>query len=472
MGFAFFYRCPYSKGMEDTHPFDHLTWMFDAAVQRVDPYSMIARRMTLAGDILRIETEGNTEEFSLATIDRVYAIGAGKATAPMAKAAEEILGDRLTGGIISVKKGHGLPLERIEIIEAGHPVPDDNSVKAARAIADLARGADEKTLFINLISGGGSALLSYPLELCPEEGVLSITLEEKQKTTELLLACGATIREINCIRKHLSGIKGGGLARLMYPAGSVNLILSDVVGDRLDTIASGPTTADDTTFSDAMDIVRKYDLKTMLPGKVFEVLKAGEAGEIGINEASDELVFSKVHNILLGNNLSALLAAEEAAESFGYSTLVLSSQVTGEAREIAKFYAALAREIRTGDRPVKRPACILAGGETTVTIRGTGTGGRNQELALSFLSELQEYPGEADGVFFLSAATDGNDGPTDAAGAFASRDVLEAGLKAGVGINEYLANNDSYAYFDKAGYLFKPGPTKTNVCDLQLLVVV
>lgn len=458
--------------MEKNELLQHLESMFRSAVGRVDPYRMVSSRMSVEKDVLIIKTEEEPEEFPLKGFEKIYVIGAGKATAPMAQAAEEILGDRLTGGVISVKKGHTVPLKRVKTIEAGHPVPDENSVKAARTIADLGRQAGENTLFINLISGGGSALLSYPLELCPEEGALAITLKEKQKTTELLLACGATIREINCVRKHLSGIKGGGLARLMYPAVSVNLILSDVVGDRLDTIASGPTTVDDTTFGDTMDIVRKYDLKTMLPGKVYDVLKAGEAGEIGRSEEADELVFAKVHNILLGNNRSALMAAEAEAKCLGYNTLVLSSQVTGEAREIAKFYAALAREVRQHEMPVKKPACILAGGETTVTIRGKGKGGRNQELALSFLAELEEYPDEAGGIFFLSAATDGNDGPTDAAGAFASLEVIEAGMNAGLEIHEFLGNNDSYTYFDKAGYLFKPGPTKTNVCDLQLLVVV
>jgi len=457
--------------MENSQSFKDLESMFYAAIRRVDPYEMVASRMSVDGDTLRIVTESGREEFDLRHFDRIYAIGAGKATAPMAKATEEIFGERLAGGIISVKKGHTVPLERIEMIEAGHPVPDRNSVRAARKIAELGRGGDERTLFINLISGGGSALLSYPLEICPEEGALSITLKEKQKTTELLLACGATIREINCVRKHLSGIKGGGLARLMYPSTSVNLILSDVVGDRLDTIASGPTTVDDTTFSDAMDIVRKFNLKTMLPGKVFDVLKAGEAGEIGMSEESDELVFSRVHNILLGNNLAALQAAEAEAKRLGYNTLVLSSQITGEAREIAKVYAALAREVRNHDIPVPRPACILAGGETTVTLHGKGKGGRNQEMALAFLAELEEYPDEIEGISFLSAATDGNDGPTDAAGAFAGKDVVEAGMKAGIEVFEYLAENDSYTYFEKSGFLFKPGPTNTNVCDLQMVVV-
>ncbi len=458
--------------MENSQSFRDLESMFHAAIRRVDPYDMVVSRMSVDGDTLRIVTEIGREEFDLRRFDRIYAIGAGKATAPMAKATEEILGERLAGGIISVKKGHTVPLERIEMIEAGHPVPDRNSVRAARKIAELGRSGDERTLFINLISGGGSALLSYPLEICPEGGALSITLKEKQKTTELLLACGATIREINCVRKHLSGIKGGGLARLMYPATSVNLILSDVVGDRLDTIASGPTTPDDTTFSDAMDIVRKFNLKTMLPGKVFDVLKAGEAGEIGMSEESDELVFSKVHNILLGNNLAALQAAETEAKKLGYNTLVLSSQITGEAGEIAKVYAALAREVRNHDIPVPRPACILAGGETTVTLRGKGKGGRNQEMALAFLAELEEYPDEIEGISFLSAATDGNDGPTDAAGAFAGKDVLEAGMKAGIEVFEYLTENDSYTYFEKSGFLFKTGPTNTNVCDLQIVVVV
>ncbi len=352
-------------------------------------------------------------------------------------------------------------------MEAGHPVPDDNSALAARQIIDIAARGNEATLFINLISGGGSALLAYPGEY---RGA-SITLADKQKTTELLLACGADINEINIVRKQLSGIKGGKLARHMYPATSVNLILSDVVGDDLSAIASGPTAPDVTTFAQALGIVKKYELSSRLPARVTTMLESGALQETDKDQVSDHKVFSQVHNILLGNNLSAVNAARQTAENLGYNTLVLSSRITGEAREIARVFSGMAQDIALGNLPPQRPACVLAGGETTVTIKGNGKGGRNQEMALSFLQELDAGPAGIENIFFLSGATDGNDGPTDAAGAFASQAVLEAGKKAGLDISEYLGRNDSYTYFDTAGHLFKPGPTNTNVCDLQILII-
>lgn len=448
-------------------PFSDLKAIYHAAIKRVDPYAMVRSRVTLAGNSLQIRLDNQDTCLDLDKFDKIYVLGAGKATAPMARAMEEILGPKLSGGLISVKKGHTDSLKKIEIIEAGHPVPDENSARAARQIIDIAAKGDDTTLFINLISGGGSALLSCPGEC---RG-LTVTLADKQKTTELLLACGAGINEINSVRKQLSGIKGGKLARHMYPATSVSLILSDVVGDDLGAIASGPTAPDFTTFAQALGIVKKYGLSSRLPVGAAKMLEAGAEQERDKGDARDETVFSKVHNILLGNNLAALNAARQKAESLGYNTLVLGSRITGEAREIAKVFSGMAQDLSLGSLPQKHPVCVLAGGETTVTIRGDGKGGRNQEMALSFLQELENGHSGIDNIFFLSGATDGNDGPTDAAGAFASLAVLEAGNKAGLDIGDYLGRNDSYTYFDTAGYLFKPGPTNTNVCDLQLLIV-
>lgn len=453
--------------MNPLHPFSDLKVIFQAAVKRVDPYAMVQSRVTLDSNTLTIRLENQEKRLSLDKFENIYVLGAGKATAPMARAMEEILGPKLSGGLISVKKGHTDILKKIEMIEAGHPVPDKNSVSAAQQIIDIAAKGGERTLFINLISGGGSALLACPGEC----GGASVTLADKQKTTELLLACGAGINEINSVRKQLSGIKGGKFARHMYPGTSVNLILSDVVGDDLGTIASGLTAPDFTTFTQALGIVKKYELSSRLPARVVKMLESGALQKTDKNEVSDDKIFSKVHNILLGNNLSALNAARQKAESLGYNTLVLSSRITGEAREIARVFSGMARDIALGSLPPQCPACVLAGGETTVTIHGNGKGGRNQEMALSFLQALETSPAGIDNIFFLSGATDGNDGPTDAAGAFASRAVLDAGKKAGVNISEYLARNDSYTYFDAAGHLFKPGPTNTNVCDLQILII-
>lgn len=453
--------------MTPSQPFSDLKDIYQAAIKRVDPYAMVQSRVALDNNTLNIRLDNQNMRLSLEKFEKIYVLGAGKATAPMARAMEEILGPKLYGGLISVKQGHTDTLNKIEIIEAGHPVPDENSASAARQIIDIAAKGDETTLFINLISGGGSALLACPGEC---RGA-AITLADKQKTTELLLACGAGINEINKVRKQLSGIKGGKLARHMYPATSVNLILSDVVGDDLSAIASGPTAPDVTTFAQALGIIKKYELSSRLPTRVASMLESGALQETDKNQVIDDKIFSKVHNILLGNNLSALNAARQTAENLGYNTLVLSSRITGEAREIARVFSGMAQDIALGNLPPRRPACVLAGGETTVTIKGNGKGGRNQEMVLSFLQALDAGPAGIENIFFLSGATDGNDGPTDAAGAFASHAVLETGKKAGLDISEYLGRNDSYTYFDKAGHLFKPGPTNTNVCDLQLLII-
>jgi hydroxypyruvate reductase len=357
------------------------------------------------------------------------------------------------------------------MIMAGHPVPDAGSVEAGKAIARLCEEADQKTLIFNLISGGGSALLSFPYAWDDAQGSHALSLEDKQATTKALLACGANIKEINCIRKHLSGIKGGRLAQLSQPAESVNLILSDVVGDRLDSIASGLAVPDNSTYAEAISLVQKFDIAGKLPPPAWKVLQLGAEGKLPETPKKGDKAFKKVKNILIGSNYGALLAAQRRAKELGYKTLVLSSEVTGEAREAARFYIGIARDVKKHELAVKKPACVIAGGETTVTLRGTGKGGRNQEMALSFLSEIEANPEDSEGIWFLAASTDGNDGPTDAAGAFADLDVLAAGKKAGLRIQDYLAANDSYHYFDKVNFLCKPGPTNTNVCDVQITII-
>ena len=454
--------------MEDLKAFSDLKAIYGAGVKRVAPYDMIMSRVCIVDNTLRIVHDHGIESVPLQGFEEICVIGAGKACAPMAKAMEEILGQRLCRGLISVKKGHTTPLKTIEVIEAGHPVPDQNSQAAAERITRMADAAKETTLFINLISGGGSALLSLPRTL---DGI-SLTLEDKQAVTEQLLACGADINEINSVRKHLSGIKGGQLAKRMYPSTSVSLILSDVVGDSLSTIASGPTAPDPTTFNQALSVLKKYRIEKTVPSKVLELINRGAQKEKGLQGLSEAKIFSKTCNILLGNNLSALIAAQKKAEELNYNTLVLTSQITGEARQVAKVFSGIARETAARDLPVAKPACILAGGETTVTILGNGKGGRNQEMALAFLDELNRYPEKASRIFFLSGATDGNDGPTDAAGAFAAQSVLTLVQKKGLNIQAALNNNDAYTFFDAIDRLFKPGPTNTNVCDLQIIIIV
>ena len=343
--------------MTPLHPFSDLKDIYRAAVKRVDPYAMVRSRVTLDSGTLVIRLDSQTMRLCLDNVEQIYVLGAGKATAPMARAMEEILGPRLSGGLISVKKGHTDTLKKIEIIEAGHPVPDDNSALAAQQIIDIAAKGDEATLFINLISGGGSALLSCPGEYPGG----AVTLADKQKTTELLLACGAGINEINKVRKQLSGIKGGKLARHMYPAESVNLILSDVVGDDLGAIASGPTAPDDTTATQVLGIIKKYGLSSRLPARVSAMLESGAQTRPDHSSVSEDQIFSRVHNILLGNNLSALSAARQQAESLGYNTLVVSSRITGRPGKLPGSSPAWPRiSPLAACPPGVRPACSPA----------------------------------------------------------------------------------------------------------------
>ena len=418
--------------------------IFRAGLARVDPETLIGDCLRLKGDTLTVDTGETRRELELDRFNRVAVIGFGKATARMAKTVEALFGDRIDDGVISVKYGHTEDLSRIRTIEAGHPVPDENGIEAARQIAELARGAGEDTLVVTLISGGGSALIPYPWSGEANGQTIRLTLEQKQAVTGVLLGCGAVIREINCLRKHLSQIKGGRLAKMLHPATSLNLILSDVVGDRLDAIASGPTAWDETRFDDAVRIVEKYDIEKQLPEPVRQVLALGRKGVIPDTPKKGDPVFDRVFNLLVGTNYLSLRAAAKKAEALGFSPVVLSSQIVGEAREVAKVYCGLGKDARRRNLFGKRPLCLIGGGETTVTLRGSGKGGRNQEMALSFLAEIEQDPAAAEGLYFLAASTDGGDGPTDAAGAFACREILEKARQKGLEIAPSLKDNDAY----------------------------
>jgi hydroxypyruvate reductase len=455
------------------HEFEDLRCIFQAALDRVDPYRMILDHVRLEGRRLVVAFDGQRHEADLDRTGRILVLGTGKAAARMARAVEDILGDRIEQGLVVVKYGHAETLDRIEVVEAGHPTPDCNGVEAARRIGDLARGADDRTLILNLISGGGSALLCSPLRGEAGADSVQLSLEDKQDITRRLLACGADIGEINCVRKHLSGLKGGRLLRLMAPARSLNLILSDVVGDRLDIIASGITSPDPTTFADALAIIDRYGLDETAPPMVMRALRLGEAGQLAETLKPGDAAMQCATNVLIGTNLAALQAACAKAREMGYAVAALTSAVTGEAREVAKVLFGIARDVRDHDLLVQKPALIIAGGETVVTLRGDGKGGRNQEMALAFLAEMAREGGEKGKgrIHFLSASTDGSDGPTDAAGAFASAEALAQADRAGLSIAAYLRNNDSYGFFDAIGHLLKTGPTMTNVCDLHMVLV-
>lgn len=455
--------------MNNRKALEILESVFIAGLRRVDPLLMMKNQLTLRGDEFIIDTGTERHSIDLGNVRRIIVTGMGKASARMALGLQEILGDRIDGGVIAVKYGHTEILKKIRLMEGGHPVPDQGSVNAANEIISLMKGAGEGDLVINLVSGGGSAVMSSPYS---GAGGVSITLEEKQAVSRLLLACGAEIHEINCIRKHLSNVKGGRLAEMIYPARCVSLILSDVVGDNLDAIASGATVPDSTSFGDAMSIVEKYSLSDKMPGKVMELLCSGAEGKISDTPKPGSGIFERVLNILIGTNHHALLAAAEEARKLGCSTEILTSVLTGEAREIAHFFAALGRDVCTWRESCNLPICIIAGGETTVTLKGDGLGGRCQEMSLSFLNNLRKTPHLAERIYFLAAGTDGNDGPTDAAGAFASMELYTRGRELGLDPEKFIAASDSYHYHEKTGGLLKTGPTGTNVCDIQILLVV
>jgi glycerate 2-kinase len=442
---------------------DDANAIFGAALERVDPLAMIRRCLRIEAGELVIRTEYDQARFDLGGYDRIVVAAMGKAAARMALGVERVLGDRLTGGLVVVKEGYAQKLSTLPVIEAAHPLPDSRSVRAAAALVALGRDFDERTLALVLISGGGSALACVPAK--------GLSLEDKIATTGALLSCGATIQEVNCVRKHLSAVKGGRLAEAFAPATVVSLILSDVVGDDLDVIASGPAVPDPTTFADCLKVVRRYQLEDRIPEAVMNFLRSGAAGKEGETPKPGDPAFKRCKNILIGTNRQALAAARARAEELGYAAMVLTSRLTGEARQAALTILGIGKDIAASGFPLARPACVIMGGETTVTVQGTGKGGRNQEMALAFLAALARSPKDGEGLFFFTASTDGTDGPTDAAGAFASSELLARAALAGLDAESFLSSNDSYHFFDACGGLVRTGPTNTNVCDIQILLV-
>ncbi len=431
-----------------------LNAVLEAALAAVEPGEAVRRAASVdAGDLV---VDGR--RYPLAAYRRVLVVGAGKASAPMAAAVEEILGNALpVTGSVTVRVGHAAPTRMVRIREASHPVPDAAGVDATRAIVELLEETDEHDLVICVISGGGSALLTLPAD--------DISLADMQQTTDALLRSGATINEINVVRKHLDTVKGGGLARLAAPAQVITLVLSDVVGNPLDAIASGPTVPDPSTWADAAQVFDRYGLWAKASAKVAERVQAGLDGRLPETPKPGDAVFASTRNVIVGSNLLACLAAADAGARLGFSGLVLTSYVEGEAREVGHVLAGLLREVDASGHPSARPCLLVAGGETTVTVRGAGRGGRNQELALSAAFKLR---GIAD-VLLASIGTDGNDGPTDAAGAFVDGSTVDRAAAVGLDPQSFLAENDSYRFFDRLGDLIRTGPTNTNVNDLYLL---
>ncbi len=461
--------------------------ILEHALRAVEPRQAVLQHMTLDGDRLMV----GDQTYDLAQTGRILVVGAGKAGAPMAAAAQQVLGSRVTAGQVNVKHGHlapagdwrlrfapgdadalvnvlgaalaVAPTGAVALSEVGHPVPDAAGMAGAERMVSLLTGLTERDLVIVLLSGGGSALLPLP--------VAGVSLADYRSLTDLLLRSGADITEINTVRKHCSRLQGGRMAELAAPARIVSLILSDVVGSPLDAIASGPTVPDPTTFADAWAVLARYDLLERAPAPVIAHLRRGMSGALPDTPKPGNLLFARVHNVIIGDNASAGRAAVARARDLGFHSMLLSSFVQGEAREVGRALAGLAQGIAAGQSDIAMPACLVLGGETTVTLKGQGRGGRNQELALAAGVALGGYalPSGVTAAV-VSFGTDGTDGPTDAAGGVGADDTLSRAASLGLDLRAALAANDSYPCLAALGDLLVSGPTGTNVNDLLLVM--
>ncbi len=429
----------------------------ETALKAADPRGIIKSKVKLKEGLLTI----NKHPFDLKKFNNIFVVGGGKASGSMAEALEAILKDHITDGTLNVPYASGhYNVQRINLQEASHPVPDEAGVKGTRRMLDLVSQADENDLVICLISGGGSSLMPLPRD--------EISLEDKKMVTEALLKSGAPINEINAVRKHISDFKGGWLAKKAYPATVINLLLSDVVGDPLDAIASGPAVPDSTTFQDVIKVLKKYTLWNKIPESVKKALLNGEKGHVSETPKADDIAFKRVYNFIVGNNRSASLAAYDKLRDAGLNTLFLTSYMEGEARHVGGMFAAMVREIVASGKPIPKPSGIVAGGETTVTVVGKGSGGRNQEIALGAALKIDGV----EGAVIASISTDGVDGPTDAAGALADGKTIPRSQELELNAEEFLVDNNSYAFFSKLSDLIFTGPTSTNVNDISVIVVI
>jgi hydroxypyruvate reductase len=434
--------------------------IFDAALRAVDPFLLANEHLRLQGNHLAADPH----HFGLDKVGDIVVVGAGKAAAAMGLAAEAALGDRISSGLLVLPRGSRSPFRVLAQAHAAHPLPDEAGERAAREILSLAAGAGETSLVLCLLSGGASSLLAAPAP--------GVTLEDKREATDLLLRAGAGIGELNSVRKHLSAVKGGRLAAAAFPATVLTLAISDVIGDPPDVIGSGPTVADKTTFADAWAVIGKYGLQGRLPGRVREFLERGLAGMESETVKENDPRLARSTFVVIGNNASALAGARTKANAMGWNVEVSAAPVQGEARLAARALAVTAVKALARLYPGEK-LCLLSGGETTVSVSGSGRGGRNQELALAFAMEISGQ----DGIEMLSVGSDGVDGPTDAAGAVVDGSTVERAARVGLDAAAFLADNDSYSFFselDRRGgghHHLKTGPTGTNVMDLQVLLL-
>ena len=432
--------------------------IYEVALEAVDPEKAVRHSLRRKNGSLLL----GKAQYSLSDFQNVFLVGTGKAGVPMARAVEDILGDDLQEGLIVVKHGHGGALGKTRVLESGHPEPDEDGRQAAESLLDfLHNHVGEEDLLLVLLSGGGSALLPAP--------VTEVSFEAKQATTATLLRSGATIHEINAIRKHLSRVKGGRLVEHAGGAHILSLMLSDVVGDNLTSIASGPTVPDPTSFDDCLQILAKYKIEESIPPEVFSYLRSGANGEVRETPKPGDSRFEKVLNAIVASNIVALRAAAEKARSLGFSPLILSSSIAGDTTDVALLHTAIAQEVLQSGLPLSRPCCIISGGETTVKVSGDGKGGRSQEFALCCAAEIADW--EPESILFTCVGSDGTDGPTDAAGAWASPETAVRAKELGLSIKDFLARNDSYHFFQKLGDLIITGPTQTNVMDLRFILI-
>jgi len=426
----------------------------NAALAAADPARIIRKNLKLSGSILHVDKL----QYTLKDYRRIFVIGGGKASGYMAEEIEKLLGKWITRGLV-ITPDYLRPTprrRRIRYHAATHPIPSRKGVDGVLAMLRLVDDISRDDLVIVLVSGGGSALMPLPVE--------GINLNDEAKVTSLLLRSGASIDEINTVRKHLSQVKGGRLAERLYPATVLTLIISDVVGDKIDSIASGPTAPDPTTYHDVELVLKKYDLWFQIPKNARRIITRGLSGSIPETPKQKDKVFRRVQNVIVGNNRASCLAAASAMTKAGYRTQVLSIQITGEAREVGRIFGSIVRDIRDNSLPFAPPAALIAGGETTVTVRGKGKGGRNQELALAAAVKISGSYGVVVGSF----ATDGIEGRTNAAGAVADGSTITRGLRLRMDPEEFLRNNDSYRYFSKLKDLVMMGPTGTNVNDIAI----
>ena len=428
--------------------------IFLAGVESVLPDKLITAAMSVTGNMLKI----GDLKISLDKTKNIYVIGAGKASAIMALEVEKILGDRITKGHIIVKYGHSTQLKLIKITEAGHPFPDANGFSATKSVLEIANNAKADDLVICLLSGGGSSLLCD----CPEE----LTPDDLILVSKLLVNCGAGIKEINAVRKHLSKVKGGQLAATVYPATLVSMILSDVIGDHLDIIASGPTAPDPTTFIDALEVLEKFSVKQSLPARIIDFLYSGAMCKIPETPKPGDKVFEKTRNILIGTNKIALESARLKAQEYNINAVIIEDELQGDVVSVSEYLIEMAIQFRNDQNEVK-PVCILFGGETTVRMTGKGSGGRNQHLALLLAKLLADKPG----ITILCAGTDGYDGPTRAAGAVVDSETIPYAISRKVDPDKYLNDFNSYSFFNKTSGHIITGPTKTNVMDIVVVIV-